>query len=97
MAIITINKGYHNQSLYSQINEYDTIILNKTTDVYDWLTKKLLPPLVALEMYNGERYILEDQSYTDELTDYRVMPLQIRQLRSPESKPGTISLINFFP
>ena len=64
----------------------ETIMLNKTTNVYNWLEKKLLPPLVALKKYNGEDHILEDQAFTDELTDYRIMPLQIRQLRVPESK-----------
>ena len=64
----------------------ETIILNKTTDVYNWLEKRLLPPLVALKKYNGEDHILEDQAFTDELTDYRIMPLQIRQLQVPESK-----------
>ena len=64
----------------------ETIILNKTTDVYNWLEKKLLSPLVALKKYKGEDHILEDQASTDKLTDYRIMPLQIRQLGVPESK-----------
>ena len=70
----------------AQIKPGEAIILNKTTDVYEWINTSLLPPLVALENYNGQYHNLEDQAFTDELTDYRIMPLQIRQLRVLESK-----------
>ncbi len=56
--------------------------------MYDWLEQNLLPPLVALVNYNGAEYFLEDQYFTEELTDYRVMPLQIRQHRVEQSKSG---------
>ena len=70
----------------AQIKPGEAIILNKTTDVYGWINTSLLPPLVALENYNGQDHNLEDQAFTDELTDYRIMPLQITQLRVQESK-----------
>ena len=47
---------------------------------------KLLPPLVALNDYNGKNYTLEDQAFTVELTDYRTMSLQVRQIRIKQGK-----------
>ena len=58
--------------------------LEKETNVCDWISTVLLPPLTALKYYHGEELPLQDQYYTDELLNYRATPLQIRQLRVSE-------------
>ena len=68
----------------------DTIVLSKGEDVYDWIKDGVLPPLTAQAHYHGQRLPLEDQYYTEELVDYRAAPLQIRQLRTVESKSSSI-------
>ena len=70
--------------------------LERGEDVYEWFRTVLLPCLFIHDGYGGRTAPLGDQVYTGYGSDYRVTPLQIRQLRMSEREyhpsPPTLAL-----